>query len=130
MSKKYERIKGRSSTKRFTAIPNDVLDSKAYSELGAWSVKLLVDIAKQYNGKNNGDLCAPWSMMNFIGWNSKSTLSDAKKQLVELGFLDLTLQGGKHKPSLYAITWKPIDECKGKHDARPTTIASNRWKEN
>jgi len=31
------------------------------------------DLGRQYNGKNNGDLCATWSMMAKRGWSSRST---------------------------------------------------------
>jgi len=127
---KLERTKGRASVKRFLAIPIQVLESENYSKLSAWSVKLIVDVAKQYNGKNNGDLHAAWSIMQDHGWNSPSTLNNAVNEAVDLGFIELTRQGGRNKASLYAITWKPIDECKGKHDAKPSAVASNLWKQN
>lgn len=90
-------------------------------------MKLLVDAAKQYNGSNNGDLHAAWSILSGQGWRSKGTLSRAIKELIDKGFIELTRQGGKNRCSLYAITWKPIDECKGKLDVKETRVASNLW---
>ena len=129
MANRLPRIKGRSNQKRFLGINKDVLDSESYSKLNAWAVKLMVDIAKEYNGKNNGDLSATFSIMKKQGWRSKGTLHRAIKQLIKYGFLELTRQGGKNRCSLYAITWKSIDECNGKLDVKETRVASNLWKE-
>jgi len=130
MSKSYSKSKGRTGTGRFLSIPKQVADSKAYAELGGWSVKLIVDIGKNYNGRNNGDLSAAFSQLQECGWKSKGTLNKAIKELIAHGFIELTRQGGKHKASLYALTWKSIDECDGKLDVKPTKVASNNWKEN
>ena len=90
-------------------------------------MKLLIDVAKQYNGSNNGDLHAAWSILSGQGWHSKGTLSRAIKELIDKGFIELTRQGGKNRCSLYAVTWRSIDECKGKLDVRETRVASNLW---
>ena len=34
------------------------------------ATKLLIDLLAQYRGYNNGDLCAPLSLMRERGWNS------------------------------------------------------------
>lgn len=125
-----QRTKGRKESGSFVAIPKQVLESSAYAALTAHEVKLLMDLTVQYNGSNNGDLCAAWSMMESKGWKSKGTLYRAISGLLERGFIVLTRQGGKHKPSLYAITFRAIDECKGKLDVPPTVTALNSWKKN
>lgn len=127
--KTRERVKGRKGKGNWLGLPMQVITSDAYNQLGAWSVKLLVDVAKQYNGFNNGDLNAVWSIFKEQGWHSKGTLSRAIKELIDKGFIELTRQGGKNRCSLYAVTWKSIDECKGKLDVRKTRVASNLWKE-
>ena len=129
MNKKRERVKGRRDRGRFFGIPLKVIESENYAMLGAWSVKLLIDIGKQYNGFNNGDLNAAWSIFSKQGWHSKGTLYRAIKELIDKGFIELTRQGGKNRCSLYAITWQSIDECGGKLDVRQTRVASNLWKE-
>ncbi|ODB82751.1 hypothetical protein A3193_18555 [Candidatus Thiodiazotropha endoloripes] len=125
-----QKARGRKESGPFVAIPKQVLESSAYAVLTAHEVKLLIDLTVQYNGSNNGDLCVAWSMMKTKGWKSKGTLYRAIKGLLERGFLVLTRQGGKHKPSLYAITFRAIDECKGKLDVQPTVTALNSWKKN
>jgi len=123
------RLVGRSSSRPFLQLPKDVLGSDAYLSLGGWEVKLLVDVASQFNGKNNGDLTAAWSVMRERGWKSPGTLNKALKQLLRVGLLQETRAGGRHRCTLYAITWKGIDECKGKLDINPTTAPSNRFQE-
>jgi hypothetical protein len=89
-----------------------------------------MDLTVQYNGKNNGDLCAAWRLMRMKGWRSKGTLSRAVKGLQESGFILLTRQGGRHKAALYAVTFRAIDECGGKLEVQPTVTALNTWKKN
>ena len=47
---------------RFMAVPHAVLDSVSYLQLPTRAVKLLMDIAYQYNGRNNGDLTVAWGL--------------------------------------------------------------------
>ncbi|KXS53950.1 MAG: hypothetical protein AWU57_1662 [Marinobacter sp. T13-3] len=118
------KLTGKKGQAGFLSIPHPVLESDAYKKLDAWTVKLLVDIAGQFRGANNGDLCATWSVMKEKGWRSPATLSKALKQLLENGLIQLTRQGGRNQCSLYAITWRNIDDCKGKIDVRPTKAPS------
>jgi len=76
---------------------------------------MLNDIARQYNGKNNGDLVATWKVMQPKGWSSKTTLKKAIDELIYYGFIVMTQQGGisvgeKQRPNLYAVTWQRIDK--------------------
>lgn len=89
---------------------------------------LLDNLAAQLNGKNNGDLSAAPAIMELFGWTSRGSICDALTELLALGFIEQTRQGGKNKCSLYAVTWLPIDECSGKLDVKPTRLASNLWK--
>lgn len=88
---------------------------------------LLMYFAAQYNGHNNGDMCATLSMLKKYGFNSQDTITRSIKALIKNGLIELTRAGGKdwntggNLPSLYALTWQPIDECKGKLDVKPTT---------
>ncbi len=129
MSRSRQKIKGRKESGSFISIPKQVLESEQYASLRPHSVKLLIDLAAQYNGKNNGDLCAAWSMMEKRGWRSKGTLYRAVRQLLKTEFIQLTQQGGKHKPSLYAVTFKAVDECNGKLEIKATAVAANTWKQ-
>jgi hypothetical protein len=99
------------STASFVALPKYLINSRKYQELKGNSIKLLTQIAEQYNGSNNGDLQASFSVLKHKGWKSSETLDRALKELVESGFLVKTRQG--HFPnicSLFGVTWQPIDK--------------------
>jgi len=131
MSRSTERRlrgKGRSTTGSFLSLPHSLLNHACFATLSPRATKLLIDLSAQYNGKNNGDLSAPLSMMKKRGWNSSDQLSKAKKELIERGLILVSRQGGLNKCNLYAITWKPIDECKGKLDIASTQAARQEWK--
>ncbi|MBE0483354.1 MAG: hypothetical protein IBX52_07615 [Bacterioplanes sp.] len=119
---------GKKGNAAFLGIPHCVLNSDAYKTLNGWDVKLLIDISVQFTGFNNGDLNAVWSQLQHKGWNSKGTLNSALKKLQEVGLIEQTRLGGKNRCSLYAITWRAIDECKGKLDVKETQSPSNRYR--
>ena len=122
------RIKGRQTTSPFVMFPCHVLDHEVFKTLSKRATKLVIDIAAQYRGHNNGDLCAPLSLMRKRGWNSSDQLEKAKNELIEKDVILVARQGGRNKANLYALTWFPIDECKGKLDVSPTTTAPVNWK--
>lgn len=125
--RKRERITGKGRLPPFIGIPKRAIHSQAFAELPAHTTKLLLDLAQQYNGANNGDLSAAWSDMRKRGWHSPGTLHKAKQHALETGFAIVTRQGGRNTCSLYALTWWPIDECKGKHDEKPTHAPLFLW---
>ena len=128
------KAKGRRASGPFVAVPLTVLNHPNYIALTAKSVKLLNDMLAQMRFRkdgtgNNGDLSMAWSIMSERGWKSKQTLANARKELEVRGFITQTRQGGRHKCSLYAITWWAIDYCDGKLDVPETRVPSNEWKQ-
>ena len=121
------RTKGRQSTNSFVRFPHQVIRHRNFRTLSPRATKLAVDLASQYNGRNNGDLCAPLSLMRERGWKSSDQLFKAKKELVTRGIIRVARQGGLNKANLYALTWFPIDECSGKLDIASTITAPNDW---
>ena len=129
MVRTREKMKGRRSGGRFLSLPYVVLEHPEYISLSKKAVKLLIDLAIQYNGHNNGDFCATFSMMKKRGWSSNDQLQKALKELIAKNFIMLTRQGGKKIANLYAITWQPIDECGGKLDISSTKKAPRSFRE-
>lgn len=117
--------------KSFAGIPRAVMDHPDYIGLGYSAKALLFELAYQFKGKNNGDLTAAWAVMKTRGWKSKATLAGALEELLDAELVICTRQGRFVNPggvcSLYALTWQPIDECGGKHDAAPTQTAPRRF---
>ena len=123
---------GRSArTTSFAGIPRAVMETDDYKRLPASAKSLLLEFAYQYRGRNNGDLSAAWSVMRKRGWKSQTTLCKALQQLLEANLILCTRQGRFLNPggmcALYAVTWNPIDECKGKHDVDPTSTAPRKF---
>ncbi len=96
--------------KSYLMLPLSVIKSPAWYSLTAYEKGLLMDVAADYRGNNNGDISCTWSLMQTRGWKSKDTLGKALAGLLEKGFLKKTRQGGKRVCSLYALTWEPINE--------------------
>ena len=115
----------------FLLIPHAVLHSPSYIALRPWSKALLIDLAMQYKGDNNGDLCAAWKLMRKRGWRSESTLHNAKQELLKSGFLFETRKGARpNKASLYAVTWQSLDHCNGKLDVTPKSFPRGAYRQN
>jgi len=96
-------------------VPHVVLNSLAYMTLSGTAVKLLYDIAMQYNLRNNGALLASWRYMNEKrGWTSSDALNKAKNELLEHDLISMTVQGRlPNKASWFGLTWQALDAIKG-----------------
>ena len=117
--------KGGGFGERFVGIPHSAYSSPLFVALSPWSIKLLVDLGAQYNGRNNGDLAAAITLMKPRGWNSETTLNKAKKQLLAAGFI-IEMRKGKRPNtcSLFALAWRPLNPSP-KHDfARFTRVGA------
>ena len=104
------KFKGNKYTEPFVGIVRSVFDSPDFTALSPFACKLLLELAGQYRGDNNGNLTVAWSIVSKRGWRSRTTLYRAKKELIEAGFAYVTRKG--HMPSvceLLALTWFPLD---------------------
>jgi hypothetical protein len=128
MGGKNKNIKGRRIKGGFLALPHCVLEHEDYLALSARAIRLLIDLGLQFKGYNNGDLCAAMKLMRQRGWRSSDQLNKAKVELVERSLIILTRQGGRNQASLYALSWHPIDHCKGKLDIPSTEKAPRSFK--
>lgn len=128
MARTRQGMKGRRESGRFVALPHLILKSDEYPDLSPRAVKLVVDLMSQYNGKNNGDFTAAFSVMRRCGWRSKSTLPAAVKELVDLGFIMQTRLGWRNHTALFGVTWLAIDACEGKLDVQPGRSPLHLWK--
>jgi len=132
---KRQQVKGRRTSGTFTLKPHHIFKPNFKTEtpspasiLSHMAAHLLDNISSQYNGNNNGDLCAAPKIMLLYGWKSKGSVDKALLELLATGFIEQTRQGGRNKCSLYAITWQPVNECGSKLDVRETRVASNLWR--
>jgi hypothetical protein len=114
----------------YAGILRVVMECPDYIGLSGNAIRLLNEMAYQFKGYNNGDLCPAWTLMKERGFCSKATLARAIQELVAAEMITLTRQGHfiRNKASLYALTWLKIDECGGKYlDVPPTKTPSRNF---
>lgn len=113
----------------FIKLPLSVLNGAAYLGLNAHARMLLWDLAAQYRGNNNGDLCMAWKLMRLRGWKSEETLNKAKHELQEARLIVETRKGARpNKCSLFALTWYALDDCDGKLDMSARSFSRGAYK--
>ncbi|WP_457788334.1 hypothetical protein [Pseudomonas sp. PL-6] len=107
------------------------MDSEDFRALSGGALKVLLGLLRQYKGTNNGDLSASFTQAKDWGMNSRTTLAKALRELQECDLIRCTREGRFIKPggccALYALTWKPIDECGGKLEVSPTTTPPRKF---
>jgi hypothetical protein len=117
----------------YFALPLSIVCHDNWTQLSANGCKLVVDMGKQFNGRNNGYLSASWEKMSLYGWKSRETLAIAIAEAQHYGLVERTRQGGYKRPNFYALTWWRIHpDPDGKHgplDCQPTARPSGLWKE-
>jgi hypothetical protein len=111
------------------AIPVSVLNGAAYLGLNAHARMLLIDLAAQYRGNNNGDLSLAFKLMKPRGWKSEPTLNKAKRALLEAGLIVEARKGARpNKCALIALTWYALDDCDGKLDISSQSFPRGAYK--
>lgn len=127
MNKKNSRRKTKDS---FAGIPRIVMDSPDYINLSGNAVKLLIELCRQYKGGNNGDLTMADSILKYRGLG-KNVVARCKAELLAANLIIQTRTGRFLNPkgvcALYALTWKPIDDCGGKLEVAPTTTPPRKF---
>ena len=106
------KLTGKGRSGRFYAVQKSVYDTLAYYSLSANALKLWHDMMTQYNGKNNGAICAILSQLEPRVWKN-GTLYRSLDELIAKGFIKRNFQGGigpaGKKPSRYRFTHLPAD---------------------
>lgn len=98
----------------FIALPWSVLDCPAYARLSHPAKALLFEVARQFHRDDNGRMLLSRAYMATRGWKSADTLANAKRELLEGGFIFQTVMGHRpNKASWYAVTWRALDKQSG-----------------
>ena len=137
MARDRARFKGRGGNGHFAQVPHAVTEHPEFISLSAYAKALLFAFFPQLRFDkdgiaNNGDLCATWSEVQRYGWRSKDTLAKALRELERAEVLIRTRQGDRHRCSLFAISWLPINDCRTKDglrklDVPPTKVPPVNW---
>lgn len=110
----------------YAGIPRAVMDHPDYQGLTGTAAKLLLELARQFRGSNNGDLTVAWEVVRKRGFRSKATVQRARDELLGADLIRCTRQGRFLNPggvcALYALAWLPVHECpKARLEHAPTT---------
>jgi hypothetical protein len=106
---KHKRVDG-----GFCALPHEVIDSPSYRSISHTARSLLIDLARQYKGDNNGQLLLSINCLKPWGWRSADVITRKKRELLEAGLIYETVMGYRpNKASWYAVTWWDLDSIKG-----------------
>lgn len=94
-------------------LPVELLDSDAFRWLQSFAVRVLVALAAQYHGYNNGGL--ELTVKEAARFGIKRTELYAGLRLLAIaGLIEKTVEerksSGKGVPAKYALTWRPTDE--------------------
>ena len=111
---KFKGNRDKRDGRQFVALPRVVLESPGYRQAGHSARSLLVDIALQYTGHNNGKLVACAKYLAPLGWNSNSTSLRAVHELLSCGLLIETRKGARpNKAAWLALSWLDLDQGQG-----------------
>lgn len=114
---------------RFARIPVSVLRCEAVTTLGHASFRVLVILASQYWGGNNGALVLTERFARPYGFTGRDTVNRSLRTLEQRGLIICTRRGIKMKNvfSLYAIGWEDIDNYDGQPLETPKQRDNSRW---
>lgn len=117
MTHSHDKAKGRASHADFIGIPRRVANSAAFIALPPIARALYVDLRRQHNGRNNGQIAAVLKGtpdhpgLTSLGWPARSVFKFLGL-LIEHGLIEKTRQGGidylSHICTLYAFTDLPV----------------------
>lgn len=118
------------SPKRFSGpvivLPKSVFRSPEYWTLSHRARTLLLAFHLDFNSHNNGALRLLFTKPAAFGFSGRAQMELARNELLTAGWIEITRQGGKHSPSLYALTWMPINACDA--DGIKSRAVSHLWK--
>ena len=128
MAKAFKRSKEKRDGDRYIALPHVVTDSPSYRQLGYAARALLIDIARQYTGSNNGRLVACTKYLRPMGWKSNDTVTRALVYLKDSGLLIETRMGMRpNRAAWFALGWYALDDGKGM-DIDPRAYRTGQYK--
>lgn len=97
----------------FVALPFVVIDSPGYRRASHTARSLLIELARSFNGGNNGGIWLSRSAREAIGWGSESTYRCALGDLIACGLVVETRRGGRNLAAWLALTWRDLDITTG-----------------
>lgn len=122
--------KGRKIRGNFAHLPCEVMNHAAVATLTHAQFRVLVLMAGQFNGHNNGAIGLTAEQAKKQGISSENTYRAALKVLEERGLIESTYPASRvpPRPKMYALTWRPVEKTKYSDPRRMATNAYRGWK--
>lgn len=112
----------------YTPLPHALLDSKAYTGSSARAKAMLIELIRQHNGRNNGQMQLSIGWLRKRGWTSTRAIQLAKAELLARGLAILTKRGGLNAgPDRYALTWLNVSDYTGL-DLKQGSFGPGAWR--
>ena len=111
--------RGRSKRRgKFVALGDGLLTSEAWRSLSGSAIKYYVELRRQFNGLNNGDLHLSLEQANKRLGMARDTVLRAQQELADKGFIRMTMRGGFHqrRATTWALTDEPVPPMPASHD--------------
>lgn len=113
MARKKDKMPERVSG-QYSAFPHAVFDSVSFAGASDKAKALLLALARQLNGRNNGHLQLTTQWLKDYGYTCPANNIKARNELIERGLIVKTKQGGLNLGAdLFAITWLDITNWGG-----------------
>jgi hypothetical protein len=119
--------KGRSKGERFVKLTWFMLECEAWHQLSPAARAVYIEVAKLYNGANNGRLALSVRDAAERCRINKDTASKAFAMLQAHGFLECATPGGFTRKVRHATEWRLASERCDKTGSHPTK-AYMRWR--
>ena len=126
MSRKARTKRG----ERYAQLPFDAMASEAFRWLPDFAVRVLLALAAQFTGYNNGGIELTASEARHFGIREDELFAGIGL-LVAAGFVRRTVaarrRSGRGQPARYALTWRPLGDFPA-FGIVPTVSASHEWR--
>lgn len=122
--------KGRKIRGRFAHIPREAMDHAAVATLTHAQFRVLMLMAGQYNGHNNGALGVTAQQAAQQGIRSEHTLYGALKILEDRGLIERRYPASRvpPRPTMYSLSWRNVNDTEYTRLQRVPTNAYQQWK--
>lgn len=127
MPSKHDK-KGRTKgSGRFVMLPHFMLESAAWQALTVYERASYIEVAKLYDGANNGFLAMGARRLGELLGGSKNTGSKALRGLVDKGFIELAEKSGFSRKDRVAAAYR-LTLCRCDRTQQPGSRAFQKWR--
>ena len=115
---------------RFARLPVVVLEHMAVTTLTHAAFRVLVLLAAQFNGFNNGALGITAKQATNAGIGSDKTLYRSLQELELRQLVELSYPASRvpPRPTMWSLTWLPLNDTPYSQSTRTPTHAYRDWK--